>query len=329
MVPSFSTQGLSLVIRSALALSVLFANLACSSAQTPIVPKVVAQAGDIHLALGNPSQAKHDADDPNNYLMIKPQFALSYNNKRGTPNWVSYYLKRADMGRAPRPQGFSPDDSLPRTFHRVFPGDYFYNATGLTRGHMCPSSHRNNTEANARSTFVMTNMVPQSEELNGGSWEGLESYCRDLCFDEGKEMMIVCGPHGQGGDTPRGHMLTVGNGHVIVPKVTWKVVLIVDGGGTRGPLARVNAKSRLIGVIMPNTREPNENVPWTKYVVAPSEIETLTGLTFFDKVPAEIINPLKKKVDEARNGPLGDREYARALAAREENVALDVVRRIE
>ncbi len=291
-------------------------SLALTSAQTPIAQQPAKQLapanpGDIHLALGNPSQAKHDADESTNYLMVKPQFALSYNERKGTPNWVSYYLKRADMGRAPRPQGFSPDSDLPKGFHRVFPGDYFYNATNLTRGHMCPSSHRNNTEANARSTFVMTNMVPQTEELNGGSWELLESYCRDLCFDDGKEMMIVCGPHGQGGDTKKGHMLTVGNGRVIVPKATWKVILVFDGGGTRGPLARVNAKSRLIAVVMPNTREPNENVPWTKYIVPATEIEALTGLKFFDAVPADIIGPLKKKADRAMNGDFGSREFAR------------------
>lgn len=258
----------------------------------------LAQPGDIHLALGNPSAAKDDPDQPDNYLMVKPQFALSYDNSRGTPKWVSYYLKRADMGRAPRPQEFSPDTTLPKGFHRVFPGDYFFNATALTRGHMCPASHRNNTQANAKATFVMTNMVPQTEELNGGSWELLERYCRDLCFDDGKEMMIVCGPHGQGADTVRGKILTVGREKVIVPKHTWKVVLVVDGGGVRGPLPRVSAKSRLIAVMMPNTREPDENTPWTKYLTTAADIEKKTGLTFFDRVPADIIGPLKKKMDD-------------------------------
>src|SRR5262245_14117354 len=173
--------------RLPLALTAMLIAFAPASAQPAKVP--AAASGDIHLALGNPSQAKSDAADPANYLMVKPQFALSYNNKRGTPNWVSYYLKKSDMGRAPRPQVFFPDGDLPKAFHRVAPGDYFFNATGMTRGHMCPSSHRNNTEVNSRSTFVMTNMAPQTEELNGGSWELLERYCRDLCFDEGKEMM--------------------------------------------------------------------------------------------------------------------------------------------
>lgn len=277
----------------------------------------------IHLALGNPSQAKADPADRTNFLMIKPQFALSYNDRLGTPNWVSYSLKRADMGRAPRPQSFAPDVDLPDGFHRVRAGDYFFNATGMTRGHMCPSSHRNNTPANSQATFVMTNMVPQTEELNGGAWEGLERYCRDLCFDEGKEMVIVCGPHGQGGTSHRGKILTVGNGRVIVPKQTWKVVLVFDGGGTRSLLARVNAKSRLIAVVMPNNREPTENVPWTKYIVPAADVESLTGLTFFSSVPADIIDPLKKQSDQARDGDLGSRVLARELRLRDKLLAFD------
>lgn len=297
--------------RLPLAIVALLLAFAAALAQT-------SQPGDIHIALGNPSKAKHDAADADNYLMIKPQFALSYNNKRGTPNWVSYYLKRSDMGRAPRPQNaFAPDLDLPKGFHRVYPGDYFFNLTALSRGHMCPSSHRNNTEANSRATFVMTNMVPQTEELNGGSWELLESYCRELCFDDNKEMTILCGPYGQGGDTVRGHMLTVGNGRVVVPKLNWKVILVVDGGGTRAPLARVNAKSRCIAVLMPNTREPTENVPWTKFIVSAADIETLTGLTFFDKVAPEIIRPLKKRVDDAKTGEFGVREFTREMRTRE------------
>ena len=50
-------------------------------------------------------------------------------------------------------------------------------------------------------------------------------------------------------------------------------------------------------VVMPNTREPNENVPWQRYVVSIADVEALTGYRFFDHVPAEILNVLKKKVD--------------------------------
>ena len=62
-------------------------------------------------------------------------------------------------------------------------------------------------------------------------------------------------------------------------------------------MARVNAKSRVIAVNMPNNLLPTENVPWTKYVVSCAEVEKMTGYKFFDRVPAEIIGPLKKKAE--------------------------------
>ncbi len=36
---------------------------------------------------------------------------------------------------------------------------------------------------------------------------------------------------------------------------------------------------------------------WAPYRVSVAEVEKLTGYTFFDRVPAAVINPLKQKVD--------------------------------
>ncbi len=42
-----------------------------------------------HLILGNPSNATSDVANYNNYLMVKPQYVLSYKRDRGIPNWVA------------------------------------------------------------------------------------------------------------------------------------------------------------------------------------------------------------------------------------------------
>ncbi|MEG4207203.1 hypothetical protein QUA20_25160 [Microcoleus sp. Pol7_A1] len=39
--------------------------------------------------LGNPSNAAPCVATTDNYLMVKPQFVLSYNSKTHTANWVS------------------------------------------------------------------------------------------------------------------------------------------------------------------------------------------------------------------------------------------------
>jgi len=48
-----------------------------------------------NLLLGNPSNAASSIANIDNYLMVKPQFVLSYNSKTKTANWVSWQLNRS------------------------------------------------------------------------------------------------------------------------------------------------------------------------------------------------------------------------------------------
>ena len=50
----------------------------------------------VHLTMGNPTAA---GCDPSNYLMEKPEFALSYNRDLGWPNWVSWHLSTSGSAR--------------------------------------------------------------------------------------------------------------------------------------------------------------------------------------------------------------------------------------
>lgn len=51
----------------------------------------VQESVNLHLTLGNPSDAKVDAGDKDNHLLVKPQFVFSYNDSRGVPNWVKHF----------------------------------------------------------------------------------------------------------------------------------------------------------------------------------------------------------------------------------------------
>ncbi|HJZ58966.1 MAG TPA: DNA/RNA non-specific endonuclease, partial [Gemmataceae bacterium] len=150
----------------------------------------------LHLTMGNPSGASEAEATPNNFLMRKPYFALSYNNVRGTPNWVSWCLRLSDLGDAPRAE-FFPDPDLPKGFRRATPRDY--TNSGFDRGHLCPRSDRDATKEAATATFVMTNIVPQAPNLNQKGWNDLEVYCRDLVWRKGQTLYIVAGPQGRGG----------------------------------------------------------------------------------------------------------------------------------
>jgi DNA/RNA endonuclease G (NUC1) len=171
------------------------------------------------LLLGNPSSATPDIANENNYMMIKPQYNLSYNRSKGTPNWTAWRLDSNWLGSAPRQDDFRPDPTLPTGWYQVTDNDY--SGSGYNRGHMTPSGDRTNSIENNSATFLMTNMIPQTAENNQGPWEELETYCRTLA-GQGNEMYIISGPVGNLG--------TIANGRVVIPQYTWKVVLVLPNG---------------------------------------------------------------------------------------------------
>ena len=214
-----------------------------------------------HLVMGNPSKATDDPANADNFLMRKAYFALSYNDAKATPNWVSWRLKGGDLGTAPRAQ-FHPDPLLPRSFHRVTPKDY--TGGGFNRGHRCPRSDRSGTAEAATATFAMTNILPQSPHVNQKAWNDLEEYCRALVRIGTRTLYVVSGPQGRGGEGTDGRAGGIAGGRIAVPAKCWKVVLVVENGtGTADDVGRVTPRMRAIAVVMPNDQSVGHG--WTKY----------------------------------------------------------------
>ncbi len=230
--------------------------------------------GDDPLLFGNPSNATPDVADENNYLMFKPQYSLSYNRSKATPNWTAWRLDSTWIGSADRQDDFRPDPALPAGWYAVADNDY--SGSGFDRGHMCPSGDRTRSVPDNSATFLMTNMVPQLGANNQGPWNDLENYCRTL-VGQGNEIYIISGPQGQHANTP-----TISNGRIVVPKITWKVVLILPNG--TDDLRRVNRATRAFGVIMSNESITNGNA-WRNYRVTVDAVESLTGYNFFSDIP--------------------------------------------
>lgn len=245
-----------------------------------------------HLTMGNPSNAVADINQPTNYLMEKPQYALSYHRDHGRANWVSWHLDSTWMGSAPRQDDFRSDTTLPTGWYRVQGTDYVNS--GFDRGHYCPSADRTSTIAVNSSTFLMTNMMPQSPDNNQGPWADLEDYARTL-VNAGNELHIIMGGAGQGGTGSNGGVtMTVAGGHVQVPAQTWKVILVQPQG--TGDVARVTTSTRVIAVVMPNTQGIRTN-NWQQYRVSVDEVEQLTGYNFFSNVPSNIQAVIESVVD--------------------------------
>ncbi|MBP5251999.1 MAG: DNA/RNA non-specific endonuclease [Treponema sp.] len=267
------------------------------------------------LYLGNPSGAKTDVTYPENYLMEKSTYALSYNNKTHNPNWVSWHLDSGDLGDNGRGE-FIPDEDLPSDWYRVKKEDYYFNTYGFSRGHMCPSMHRQSSEEENAEVFLMTNMVPQSQNNNGGVWNDLELQ-EKLWAQKGKELYIICGPYGSGGTTVKdsavasfnsskyGNLplvyeipLSGGNGSINVPASTWRIVIVMDAG--TDDISRITVNTTIAAINVPNTYEclynsNGKKLTWTDYLCTVDDIESLTGYDFFANLPDEIEDVIEAK----------------------------------
>ncbi|MEG4248610.1 DNA/RNA non-specific endonuclease [Microcoleus sp. Pol10D4] len=238
-----------------------------------------------NLLLGNPSNAVPSvASNIDNYLMVKPQYVLSYNSKTKTANWVSWQLNKSWIGAADRQDNFRPDDSLPDAWYKVRPNDY--TGSGYDRGHIAPSADRTRTEPDNSSTFLMTNMMPQVPELNRGLWGDLEEYCRELVA-QGKELYIIAGPVGRKGSIGRKEKIAV-------PARNWKVIVVLDrqGLGMQG----ITADTRTIAVMMPNDASV-KGQGWRSFRVSVARVEKETRLNFLSNVPPQIQQVIESKVD--------------------------------
>jgi endonuclease G len=247
---------------------------------TPITN--VEQAQKTYLALGNPSNATQNVANADNYLMVNNAYALSYNNSRGAANWVAWRIAASDFGEAERQNDFRPDPNLPKTFTRITPADY--TGSGFDRGHLCPSADRSSSpEANSQ-TFYMTNMVPQTPDLNRNVWNDFETYSRELVKRGRVDLYVVAGCYGEKGKLKK---------KITVPTNCWKVIAAVPQGANS---SAVNENTHITAVDMPNA--PNlGKTDWRKFRTTVRAIEQKTNLNLFSNLPQNLQETLENRVD--------------------------------
>lgn len=200
-------------------------------------------------------------------------FTLSYDREHNVPRWVAWQLTKAETeGTIPRAKDFLPDPSI-EARHRVTSDDY--KNSGYDRGHMVPAADMHWSARAMTECFYMTNICPQSRNLNSGSWATLEKACRRWAKQEGA-VYIVCGPIY---DTNR-RAKRIGLQHKIsVPNKFFKVVLSTRKG-----------KEKAIGFIY-NNRDGQQPMSQTACTV--DRVEAITGLDFF----ADLDDRLEKRIE--------------------------------
>jgi endonuclease G len=263
------------------ALAALAAGCSVDTATAPAPPRGPAAAPRYNYASTSPVYRNHlefgtpvDASSANDLQLRKAEYATSHNCAEGVPNWVSWNLNRTHYGPAERSPSFYSDAALPAGCYRVTSSDY--TGSGYSRGHMTRSEERTTSDAANRATFLMTNVVPQLQDLNGGPWYKFERWLEDQAHVAGREVYVISGPRGNAGTLN-------GAGRVVVPTHTWKVAVLMPYG--QG-LANVASSSSLqvVAVMMPNQAGIAAE-GWERYKTTVDNIEYYTKYNLLDRLP--------------------------------------------
>ena len=187
-------------------------------------------------------------------------FQLSHSSDLREPLWVGYVLTKADLdGPAERPAGFKEDKALKS------PGakDSDYVRSGFSRGHMAPAEDFSRSKDAIKSTFILSNVVPQFQKVNGGRWAQLELIVRNLVRTAGRAYVFTGPIFEEDG------VETIGDNEVGIPTHTFKVILTVGPADTM----------KMYAVIMPNADGVTGTV--NSFATTVRSVEEKTGFDFF------------------------------------------------
>ncbi len=221
-----------------------------------------------------------------NEVIWHEAMALEYAEPYEQSRWVAHIiLSDVTTGTVFRSNDFRPDTCV--SSGSSVEADYFlkelqpdssykYDGFGYDRGHLAPSADFRWSALALSESYFYSNMSPQSPAFNRESWAAIEDKVRGYLYNHpGNQVYVVTGPVLKE-DLPR---VERGVHRVAIPEFYYKVAL--------DPIA-----GKAIGFIMPNqaVTEPLEN-----FAVSIDSVEALTGLDFFNKLPAELQSRLEKQ----------------------------------
>ncbi len=207
----------------------------------------------------------------NDQIVRHRAYVLNYQEDYEQALWVVHRLiKGAKYGKAKRARDFKPDPLVETG--SALPTDY--SRSGYDRGHLAPAGDFKYDQSLTYETFYMSNMSPQKPDLNQHIWNDMEMKIRDWAEDR-NELIIVTGPVLKDGLEYIGKQ-----NRIAVPEQYYKIVYDKKAQQAIAFLMKNEGSIELL----------------SSFVVSIDEIEKLTGIDFFAKLPDNI----EKKIESQR-----------------------------
>lgn len=209
-------------------------------------------------------------------ILINHGYVVGYSEERRNPVWAVY--KASGLSGTPlgieRDPFFSRDLRTDAKVHgQTFGG-------GMDRGHMVPNAAIvGQYGALAQmETFLMSNMCPQSKNLNQGPWMRLEKFITHLAEGR-KHLYVFCGPIF--GSSPA----IIKNGaerKIQIPDKFYMILIDTDKEFTLNFKSNNLPQVEMLAYIFPQSVNRNDDFKdRDKFGASVDEIETATNLDFF------------------------------------------------
>ena len=211
-------------------------------------------------------------------------YSFSWDYKNLVAPWVAYPLcKEHSPTGGDRSNEWGVDPYLPKNLQPVLYRGFSSSSGQYDRGHQIPSADRKATsnkehyKANV-ATFYGTNMTPQLASLNQHSWKNLEEKVRlwagrsDTCY-------VVTGCITKGSTrTARDNE----GKSVTVPTHYYKAILRYSRNSTIG-----HSGYSACAILLEH-KGYGDNNNFKPYAMSISDLEKVTGITYFANLPAKI-----------------------------------------
>lgn len=231
----------------------------------------------LHMVAGNSwlnSAYTSDATGIRNYTVL-------FDTKSRIPYWVAYPMHPMYLASGNRTDAWEYDPIIPQEHQpELYRG---WSTSGIDRGHLLASADRNASRELNKTTFYFTNMAPQNNTMNGGTWAKLEErvryWCKQTTYDT---LYVVTG--------------------CILPTPPEQITYTNDNNGKPSAIPKYLYKALLrkkksngvytsIAFKMENN---SSGIPFRNSVVSVEELEKTTGFTFFTALPPEVSSTVKQ-----------------------------------
>uniref|UniRef100_A0A9J7XBE8 Endonuclease n=1 Tax=Cyprinus carpio carpio TaxID=630221 RepID=A0A9J7XBE8_CYPCA len=193
------------------------------------------------LLNGPPEEITKKKTD-NNVIKNKQCYVMSYNNEKKNAEWVYEIMNRSTLPshyKTPQFQDSGSDSDSDDPSYQAPNSSNAFSNTDYDRGHLAAVANHMWCQEAYKDTYWMSNITPQNENLNKGTWKSLENQCRDIVKDDNvRNVHVYTGPLYMRKELKKDNVdvLNISEmkyvGRKAVPTHYFKVVIVEHNNGT-------------------------------------------------------------------------------------------------